>query len=62
MTANGSPYASHTDAELDAMFSALGIESETELFDIPEAVHFDETFGIDSHSERTVRSLVDRTL
>jgi glycine dehydrogenase subunit 1 len=62
MTANGSPYASHTDAELDAMFSALGIESEAELFDIPDAVHFDETFGIDSHSERAVRSLVDRTL
>ncbi|MEF8778803.1 MAG: aminomethyl-transferring glycine dehydrogenase subunit GcvPA [Natronomonas sp.] len=62
MTANGSPYASHTDAELDAMFSALGIESEAELFDIPAAVHFDESFGIDSHSEQAVRSLVDRTL
>ena len=62
MTANGSPYASHTDAETEAMLSAIGAESEAALFDIPDAVRFDESFGIEQRSERAVRSLVDGTL
>lgn len=62
MTAHGSPYASHTDAETEAMLSAVGVESEAALFDIPEAVRFDGTFGIESRSEQEVRSLIDRTL
>ncbi|CAI50389.1 glycine cleavage system protein P alpha subunit [Natronomonas pharaonis DSM 2160] len=62
MTANGSPYAPHTDAETEAMLSAVGVESEAALFDIPDSVRFDDTFGIESRSERDVRSLVDRQL
>ena len=62
MTANGSPYASHTDAETEAMLSAIGAESERSLFDIPDSVRFDGSLDIEQRSERTVRSLVDRTL
>ncbi len=62
MTANGSPYASHTDVETEEMLSAIGVESERSLFDIPESVRFDDTFGIEQRSEQAVRSLVDRTL
>ncbi len=62
MTTNGSPYASHTDAETERMLSEIGVESEAELFDIPEPVRFDGSLGIEPKSERTVRSLVDRTL
>jgi glycine dehydrogenase subunit 1 len=62
MTAHGSPYAPHTDAEREAMLSAVGADSEEALFDIPDGVRFDGEFGIDAHSERAVRTLVDRTL
>jgi glycine dehydrogenase subunit 1 len=62
MTTHGSPYAPHTDAETEAMLSAIGATGETALFDIPEGVRFDGEFGIDARSERAVRALVDRTL
>ena len=61
MTRNGSPYASHTEAETDAMLSTIGAESEAALFDIPDAVRFDGSFEIEQRSEQAVRSLVDRT-
>ena len=62
MTANGSPYAPHTDAETEAMLSAVGVDDEEALFDIPEDVRFDGEFGIEPRGERAVRDLVDRTL
>ncbi len=62
MTTNGSPYASHTDAETAEMLSIIGADSEAALFDIPESVRFDESFGIESQSEQAVRSSIDRTL
>jgi glycine dehydrogenase subunit 1 len=62
MTANGSPYAPHTDAETEAMLSAVGAEREEALFDIPAEVRFDGSFGIDARSERAVRSHVGRML
>lgn len=62
MTAHGSPYAAHTDAETEAMLSAIGVESEADLFDIPDSVRFDRTLGLEARSEQDVRSLVDRTL
>ena len=62
MTANGSPYAPHTDAETEAMLSAVGADDEEALFDIPEAVRFDGEFGIEAETERAVRSHVERLL
>jgi len=62
MTANGSPYASHTGTETAAMLDAIGVESEEALFDIPDDVRFDGSLGIPSRDERTVRELTDRTL
>jgi glycine dehydrogenase subunit 1 len=62
MTAQGSPYAPHTDAETEAMLSAVGATAESALFDIPAGVRFDGEFGIEARSERSVRELVDRTL
>ncbi|MFW6018034.1 MAG: aminomethyl-transferring glycine dehydrogenase subunit GcvPA [Halapricum sp.] len=55
---DGSPYAPHTDAETQAMLDALGIDDVDDLFDIPEAVRFDDAFGIDARRERaTIREL-----
>jgi glycine dehydrogenase subunit 1 len=62
MTANGSPYAPHTPAETKRMLSAVGVEGEEALFDIPDDVRFEETFGIESRSEQATRTLVERTL
>jgi glycine dehydrogenase subunit 1 len=62
MTANGSPYAPHTDAETAAMLSAVGADSVEALFDIPDGVRFDGEFGIEAGSERAVRTFLDRTL
>jgi len=58
----GSPYAPHTDAETAAMLADIGVEAEADLFDIPEGVGFDGAFGIDSRSEREVRTEVERML
>ncbi|WP_135806256.1 aminomethyl-transferring glycine dehydrogenase subunit GcvPA [Halorussus marinus] len=60
----GTPYASHTDAETEAMLSAVGVEGVDDLFDIPASVAFDGEFGIESRSEREaerhVRGLLAR--
>lgn len=50
----GSPYAPNREAETAAMLDALGIESVEELFDIPEAVRFDDSFDIQARSEQEV--------
>jgi len=52
---SASPYAPHTPAETQAMLDAIGVDSEADLFDIPEEVRFDGSFGIESRSERAVR-------
>ena len=61
-TADGSPYAPHTPAETAAMLDVLGVDSEEDLFDIPEAVRFDGAFGIPERSERTARRHLDAVL
>jgi len=52
----GSPFAPHTDEETAAMLSAVGAETVDELFDIPDSVRFDDSFGIESRSERAIRT------
>jgi glycine dehydrogenase subunit 1 len=37
------------------MLDAVGVDSEEELFDIPESVRFDGEFGIEPRSERAIR-------
>jgi glycine dehydrogenase subunit 1 len=54
----GSPFAPQTDDETAAMLDAVGVESEEELFDIPEEVRFDGEFGIRPRSEREIRQEV----
>ncbi|WP_254862811.1 aminomethyl-transferring glycine dehydrogenase subunit GcvPA [Halovivax gelatinilyticus] len=58
----GSPYAPHTEAETSAMLAELGVESVEALFDIPEPVRFDDSFGIDARSERETRRLLESIL
>lgn len=50
----GSPFAPHTSAETAAMLNAVGVDSEEELFDIPEEVQFDGEFAIPQQSEQSV--------
>jgi len=56
----GTPYAPHTDGETAAMLSAIGVDDEEALFDIPEAVAFDGEFGIEPRSEREIRAECSR--
>jgi glycine dehydrogenase subunit 1 len=58
----GSPYAPHTAADTAAMLDAVGVDDEEALFDIPEAVRFDDAFGIAARDERTVRRELEGTL
>ena len=63
MTGNdtrGSPYAPHTAAETATMLDAVGADTEDALFDIPDPVHFDGEFDIDSRSEREIRAELRR--
>jgi len=56
----GTPYAPHTDSETAAMLSAIGVDDEEALFDIPDAVAFDGEFGIEPRSEREIRAECSR--
>jgi len=56
----GTPYAPHTDSETAAMLSAIGVDGEEALFDIPDAVAFDGEFGIEPRSEREIRAECSR--
>ncbi|MFB6073727.1 MAG: aminomethyl-transferring glycine dehydrogenase subunit GcvPA [Haloarculaceae archaeon] len=56
------PYAPHDAAETAAMLDAIGVDSEADLFDIPDAVSFDGEFGIPSRDERAVRGKFRRLL
>ncbi|MFO8115484.1 MAG: aminomethyl-transferring glycine dehydrogenase subunit GcvPA [Halorubrum sp.] len=53
---SGSPYAPHTDDETAAMLSAIGVDDEEALFDIPDDVAFDGAFGIEPRTEREIRA------
>jgi glycine dehydrogenase subunit 1 len=44
------------------MLDAVGVESVEELFDVPDEVRFDGTFGIEARSERAVRAEVGEVL
>jgi len=61
----GSPYAPHGPAETAAMLDVVGVDDESELFDIPEPVAFDGDLDIEARSEREtqrfVRGLLERT-
>ncbi|QLH79711.1 aminomethyl-transferring glycine dehydrogenase subunit GcvPA [Halosimplex rubrum] len=59
---SGSPYAPGDAADTEAMLDAVGADGVEDLFDIPEPVRFDGEFGIEAHSERDARRLVERTL
>ena len=53
---DGSPFAPHTPAETAVMLDAIGVDTEADLFDIPDAVAFDGAFGIEPQSEQEIRS------
>ena len=57
---DGSPFAPHTADETAAMLAALDVDSEADLFDIPDEVAFDGEFGIDSRSEQEIRGELQR--
>ena len=44
------------------MLDAVGVEAEADLFDIPPAVQFDGSLGIEARSEQAVRAEVGRLL
>jgi glycine dehydrogenase subunit 1 len=44
------------------MLDAVGVDSEADLFDIPDAVRFEGSFDIERRSEAAVRATVEATL
>jgi len=59
---SGSPYAPHTAAETEAMLDAVGVDEVEDLFDVPESLHFEDSFDIEGRSEQATRRDVGRTL
>ena len=60
MTTGGTPFAPHTDADVAAMLEAVGVDDESELFDIPEEVAFEGELDIEARREPAVKSEVHR--
>ena len=60
MTTGGTPFAPHTDADVAAMLEAVGVDDESELFDIPEEVAFEGDLDIEARGEPAVKSEVRR--
>jgi glycine dehydrogenase subunit 1 len=52
------PYATHPPADYAAMLDAVGVDDPDDLFDIPESVRFDGSYGIDAHSEPEAREAI----
>ncbi|MFB6267492.1 MAG: aminomethyl-transferring glycine dehydrogenase subunit GcvPA [Halodesulfurarchaeum sp.] len=59
---SGSPFAPHTEEMTATMLSAMGVEEEDALFDIPEAIEYDAGLDIDAKDEAEVAHLVERLL
>lgn len=59
---NGSPFAPHTEAEVQEMLDAIGVESVEELFDIPKSIRFDDQLNINKASEQQVKEQLKQTL
>ena len=57
-----SPFTPHTDDDVETMLDAIGVSSESELFDIPERIVFDGEFGIEQRSEQAVREEIGSML
>jgi glycine dehydrogenase subunit 1 len=62
MTQQGCPYTQHSPADVDAMLTAIGVDSIEDLFELPESVVFDDEFGIEPKSEAATRRHVASTL
>jgi glycine dehydrogenase subunit 1 len=60
--ADGSPYAPHSPDETATMLDEVGVESEAELFDVPDDVRFEGELGIEPRNERELRSEIAATL
>ncbi|AUX10025.1 glycine dehydrogenase subunit 1 [Halalkaliarchaeum desulfuricum] len=60
MTTGGTPFAPHTDADVEAMLEEIGAGDESELFDIPEEVAFEGKLDIEARDEPAVKSDVSR--
>jgi glycine dehydrogenase subunit 1 len=60
--ADGSPYAPHSPDETAAMLDEVGVESEAELFDVPDDVRFEGELGIEPRNERELRSEIAATV
>ncbi|WP_137290446.1 aminomethyl-transferring glycine dehydrogenase subunit GcvPA [Natronorubrum halophilum] len=61
-TNRGTPYAPHTDAEVDAMLESIGVGDIDALFDIPDSVQFDGELAISGASEQAVIRRLTETL
>jgi glycine dehydrogenase subunit 1 len=56
------PFAPHTDGDVEEMLAAIGAESIEELFDIPVPVQFTGDLDIEATSEQAVTERIERVL
>lgn len=57
-----SPYAPHTEAEVDEMLNVVGADSIDELFDVPDKLLHNGDFGVEPKTERETVRHVDGLL
>lgn len=55
---SGTPYAPHDPATVAAMLDEIGVEKLDALYDIPETIAYDGSFGIDQKTEQEVMAEV----
>ncbi|MFB6254075.1 MAG: aminomethyl-transferring glycine dehydrogenase subunit GcvPA [Halobacteriaceae archaeon] len=51
-----SPYAPHTESDVNEMLASIGLDEIDELFDIPQDLRYSGEFTIDAKSEQTVKT------
>ncbi|SEH41316.1 glycine dehydrogenase (decarboxylating) alpha subunit [Halopenitus malekzadehii] len=59
---SGSPFTPHDADDVAEMLAAIDVDDVEELFDIPDPVRYDGSFGIEGESEQGVRRRLERTL
>lgn len=60
-TSDGSPYAPHHPEDTTAMLEAIGVDDIEELFTVPDELLYEDSLGIDEHTEReTIAYIEDR--
>jgi len=62
VSGGGSPYAPHSDDEVEAMLEVIDADSVDDLFDVPEELRYDGGLGVEPKTERETVKEMDELL